>query len=523
MLTYRRRAMKKILQFFFLFFLVQPFVAFADSNPSMLRIICHLAMPWVVGNQVVETLLYIDNENHFIPCLADSYQMYDKYIDIQLRKNIRFQDGTPFDASSVLMNWDAYRRTAKPYFTIDLRMGIKHMEALSPHSVRMWFKEDGLIGLMPVYLRAFYIYSPSYFQRSKGVYPPGNQANLLEPGPWGTGPYMVKEALDNGDTIILERNPTYWQEKFPKTSTIIIYGPRKYDSVTAHQLMKEGKADLFDSVDPSMLPIMTQSKSISLIVKRPMSFLGAPFNMRKPKTPLKDIRVRKALNLLINRSVLFKYLARGSASVTPFIFPLSDKSKDLQPYPYRIDEAKNLLNAAGYSKEHLLSITIGYFVAQKKLAHAIARMLEEGGVRIRFQEYQTRLDWYRHFMAYTHGPENPMENEKWDINIVFTPLYTNSVATHFGECFVSNGGYRWIPEDPKVDKMFFKAMRHRNLKDSEAALLELEKYLYHQYYLMPIYMNPTILAVHNRIVGNSFSDSGYLLNLKEIKIDKDGK
>lgn len=505
---------------FFLALLLFPKNAVSNPNASVLKIICHLAMPWVVGNQVVEPLLYIDNDNRFVPCLAESYQMHDKYVDVQLRKNIQFQDGTRFDASSILMNWDAYRKTANPYFTIDLRMGVKCMEALSTHTVRMWFKEDGLIGLMPVYLRSFYIYSPSYFKHTRETYPPGNQANILEPGPWGTGPYIMKTKEDNGATIILEKNPHYWQKEQPKIATIIIYGVGKFDSVTAHRLIKEGKVDLFDAVSPSMLPIIAQSKSVTVIVKKPTSFLSSLFNMRKPQSPLQDIRVRKALNLLIDRRTLFKYLARGSARMTPFIFPLSHDMEGLQPYPYRPEEAKALLKAAGYSSGHPLSLTMSYFSDQTKMAYAIAGMLEEGGIRVHLEEYRTRLEWYRHVMEYTHGQSNPMEGETWDLNIVFTPLYTNSVATYFGESFVSRGGYRWIPVDHKADEMFFKAMRHRDHKSAEKSLRVLEKYLFNNYYMMPIYINPTILAVHKRISSSSFSASGYLLNLKEIEFDK---
>jgi ABC-type transport system substrate-binding protein len=504
----------------FLVLLISPRDVSSAPNTSVLKVICHVAMPWVVGNQVVEPLLYIDNDNKFIPCLAESYQMYDQYVDVHLRRNINFQDGTPFDASSVLMNWDAYMRTAKPYFTIDLRMGIKDMEALSTHTVRMWFKEVGLIGLLPVYLRSFYIYSPSYFKHTRGTYPPGNQANLLDPGPWGTGPYMLKTKLDNGETIILEKNSLYWQQDRPIIETIIMYGAGKFDSVAAHRLIKEGKVDLFDAVSPSMLPVISKSKSATVIVKKPTSFLSSLFNMRKPHSSLLDIRVRKALNLLIDRRTLFKYLARGSARMTPFILPRLDDEGSLQPYPYSPEEAKALLKAAGFGDGHPLSITISYFSDQKKMAHAIAGMLKEGGVRARLEEYETRIDWYQHVMEYTHGPSRPMESETWDLNIVFTPLYTNSVATYFGESFNSKGGYRWIPVDIKADDMFFKAMRHRDQKASEKSLRKLEKYLFNKYYMMPIYINPTILAVHNRISDNSFSASGYLLNLKEIGFDK---
>jgi ABC-type transport system substrate-binding protein len=491
-----------------------------SQEPDGLKVICHTAMPWVVGNQLVEPLIYVDNDNNFVPCLAHSYEIYRDHMIVNLREGVRFQDGTAFDASSVLMNWKAYQETANPYFTIDLRMGVSNMEALSSHKIKIRFKEDGLIGLMPVYLRSFYLYSPSYFRHSKGIYPPGNQANIWEPGPWGTGPYILKEVLENGETAMLHKNPHYWQQGYPHVEKITIYGAKKVDSLTAHRIMKQGQADLFDAVTPSMFPLMEQSDSISLLVKRPLSSLTTLFNMRKPGSPLCDVRVRKALNLLIDRRTLFKYLAQGRALMTAFIFPLAVEGRTLEPYPFRPDEAKALLDAAGYTAENPLVVTIGYFASEEKLANAIAAMLEEGHVKVLFQKYATRFELYQHVMTYGHKPENPMERETWDLNIVNIGLYTNSVATHFGESFVSEGGYRWILVDPKVDTLFFHAMRQADLRDAEKSLLELESYLYEQYYMMPVYISPTILAVHKRIAGSSFSASGYLLNLKEIVIDE---
>ncbi len=493
--------------------------ALSKTTPDVLRVICHVAMPWVIGNQVAEPLIYVDNDNNFVPHLAASYQVYDTYMDVELRRGIVFHDGTPFDASSVIMNWKVYQETAKPYFTINLHMGVRNIEEISSHMLRIWFKEDGLIGLMPVLLRSFYIYSPSYFTHTKNTYPSGNQANMLVPGNWGTGAYILKDVQENGAVAILEKNPHYWQKDRPKIGKVILYSPKKYDGITAHRLMKVGDADLFDAVSPSMLPIMSQSDSVSLLYKHPLSSLTTMFNMRKPNSPLRDIRVRKALNLLIERRTLFKYLTRGRALMTAFIFPLATSGNNLEPYPFRPEEAKTLLRAAGYANGNRLVLSIGYFISEKKLAYAIGAMLEEGGIKVEYLEYQSRFQWYKRFMAVFHSPENPMENETWDLNIANIGLYTNSVATHFGECFATDGGYRWILSDQKVDEMFLNAMKQKNLNDAEKSLLGLERYLYEQYYMMPIYITPTILAANKRIAKNSFSASGYLLNLKEIELD----
>lgn len=491
----------------------------SQLQPKVLKVICHVATPWVIGNQVVEPLISVDNENRFVPCLAESYEIHDAYMDLNLRKGVLFQDGTPFNADSVLMNWDAYQRTANPYLTIDLRMAIRSMELLSPHQIRIWLKEDGPLGLLLVHLRSFYIYSPAYFQRTEGVYPPGNQANISEPGPWGTGPFQLKEVREEGAVAILAKNPGYWDENLPKPSAIILYGPQTYNSPMAHRILKRGEADLFDAVSPSMIPVMAGSDMTSLEIKTPLSCLTTLFNMRKPNTPLRDIRVRKALNLLMDRKTLFKYVGHGRGLMTAFIFPLSSRNDNLEPYPYQPEAARELLKSAGFDDTHPLAVNIGYYVSEVKLANAIASLLEEGGVRVELQEYGTRYEYYEHVMKYGRSAENPMENESWDLNIVNTGLYSNSVATHFGECFATNGGYRWILPDPKVDDLFYRAVGQRDPESMERGLMELEDYLYANYYMMPIYISPTILAVHQRISRNSFSNSGYLLNMKEIAIE----
>lgn len=519
MMTCLHRLLTTVIALLFLGHSSAPASAGSQLQPKVLKVICHAATPWVIGNQVVESLIHVDNENRFVPCLAESYEIHDSYMDLDLRKGVLFQDGTPFNAASVLMNWEAYERTANPYLTIDLRMGIRSMEALSPHQIRIWFKEDGLLGLLFVYLRSFYIYSPAYFQHSQGVYPPGNQANISEPGPWGTGPFQLKEVREEGAVAILAKNPAYWGKDLPRVSTIIVYGPQTYNSPMAHRMLKRGEADVFDAVSPSMIPVMAGSDMMSLYIKTPVSCLTTLFNMRKPNTPLRDIRVRKALNLLMDRKTLFKYVGHGRGLMTAFIFPLSSRRNSLEPYPYQPKAAVDLLRSAGFDDTHPLTINIGYFASEVKLANAIASLLEEGGVKVGLQEYGTRYEYYEHVMKYGRGTENAMENESWDLNIVNTGLYSNSVATHFGECFATDGGYRWILPDPKVDALFYGAVRQRDPENMERGLMELEDYLHANYYMMPIYISPTILAVHQRISKNSFSNSGYLLNLKEIAIE----
>ncbi|TVR88810.1 MAG: ABC transporter substrate-binding protein [Spirochaetaceae bacterium] len=492
----------------------------AAAPADTLRVIAHIATSWVEGNSVVEPLIYVDNENNFIPALAESWETHERYMDLRLRRGVSFHDGTPFNSASVLRNWERYVASAAntaPYYTIDIRKAVSSVEALDSHRVRLHFIEDAFVGQMKVYLRSFYMYSPSYFAYSGGVYPPGNQANILSAGPWGTGPYRVTEVTAGSAAYTLERNPNYWMDGYPRTSRLEIYGPAAVDTQSAYRWMQEGRADLFDAVTPSMLPALSRQPHLHRVVKHPTSHLTTLYNTRKPNSPLRDIRVRQALNFMIDRNTLSTYVSRQTARMVAFVLPL-DEARNLYPYGYQPERARQLLRAAGYGPENPLELMIAYFISEERLARAIGAMIESAGVRVEYDVYQTRQDYYMRVKNYTHGPDNPIEAERWDLSVVNSGLYTNSIATHF-EAFFGDGGNRWIQRDATADELFLQAMRARSIDESNDRLAELEVYLYEQHYSMPVFIWPSIFVMNERIANNSFSGSGYLLNLKEIAID----
>lgn len=506
-----------------LFLLIQPVSSLQaeENNDDTLRIIAHIATSWVVGNSVVEPLINVDNNNNFIPCLAERWQFTDKYMDLNLRHDVTFHDGTPFDASSVMMNWERYIETAAkkaPYYTLDLRSAVADVEIINSHLVRMHFKPNGFTGQMLVYLRSFYMYSPAYFEHTNNLYAKGNQANILTVGPWGTGPYKIVKAGRKGGITLLDKNPDYWQSGFPRTPHLKIYGPSAVNSKTAYQWLIDGKVEIFDAVTPSMLPLLSRHQHLRRSIKYPTGHLTTLFNTRKPNSALKDIRVRQAINLMIDRRTLHRYVTNESARMVAFILPL-DESKGLQPYPFDPEKAKMLLEDAGYNDKNPLTLLIGYYTSEEKLARAIGAMLENQFVKIEFEKYLTRQDYYKHIKNYSHGPDNPIEGERWDLSIIQSGLYTNSVATHF-EAFFGAGGNRWIEKDEIADQLFLGAMRAPTPDQVKLKLAELEVYLYEKYYSMPLFIWPSIFAMNERIADNFFSGSGYLLNLKEIAIAK---
>lgn len=490
-----------------------------QTSADTLRVIAHIATSWVVGNAVVEPLVYVDNANNFIPKLAKDWNITENYMDLHLQENVLFQDGTPFDANSVINNWKHYVASAQkkaPYYTLDLRLAVRRMEVLGAHTVRMHFNKDAFKGQILVYLRSFYMYSPAYFKKFTD-YPKGNQANILQAGPWGTGAYELVEVQKNGAVYSLQAFGQYWEEGYPRTKNLEIYGPTAIDTQTAYEWMIDGKADLFDAVSPSMLPLLNRHAEVKRSIHYPNSHLTTLFNMRKTDSALRDVRVRKAINLLIDRRVLQRFVSNGLGRMTAFILPL-DSSDGLSPYPHDPKTALELLSEAGFDAQTPLSLVIGYYISEEKLALAITAMLRANGIKIELDKYITRQEYYQHIKNYTHGPDNPIEKERWDLSIVQSGLYTNTVATHF-EAFYGKGGNRWIEADGEADRLFLNAMRAKNIEQANYGFKKMEHYLYDNYYSMPLLIWPSIFALNKRITNDTFSNSGYLLNLREISLE----
>ncbi len=491
----------------------------SEGPPDTLRVIAHIATSWVVGNSVMEPLVNVDNDNNFIPCLAQRWEFTPQHLDLFLRRDVVFHDGTPFTSRAVRNNWERYIATAaekSPYYTLDLRLAVRDVEILDDSTVRMHFQKNAFVGQMLVYLRAFYMYSPSYFEAFSGRYPSGNQANILKAGPWGTGAYRVVRVEGGGAVSYLEANSNYWRAGYPRTPRLEIYSPAAVDGTAAYQWMIEDKADLFDAVSPSMLPLLRKHQHLRRSIKYPTSHLTTLFNTRKPSSPLRDIRVRKAINFLIDRRTLHRFVSQESARMVAFILPL-EEARGLQPYPYDPGMADQLLKEAGFDENTPLPLVIGYYISEEKLAKAIGAMLAGKGIEVEFEKYQTRQEYYKHIKNYTHGPDNPIEGERWDLSLVQSGLYTNTVATHF-EAFYGQGGNRWINTDTEADRLFLHAMQASTPEEAQQRFAEMEVYLYEQHYSMPLFIWPSIFTMHQRISDNSFSGSGYLLNLKELAV-----
>ena len=204
-------------------------------------------------------------------------------------------------------------------------------------------------------------------------------------GPWGTGPYKQVEGFSRpnlrSDRIGLDANMAYWDPtRFPRLRRIII--DNTVEQRQAVELVKasEGRVDVVTEMRP-LETLRVAESPFAMVVKNRGSRLSVfgLFNVHRAAGLWRDVRLRQAANLAINREDLIRYAAKGNGVLIPALLPAQSfgYDPDLVPYPFDPAKARGLLREAGYPD--CLAITL---IAPEDLevqATVVGKMLEHGG------------------------------------------------------------------------------------------------------------------------------------------------
>ncbi len=213
----------------------------------------------------------------------------------------------------------------------------------------------------------------------------------------GIGPYTVTK-FTAGVELILERNSDYYGERpfFSKVTVKSI--PENGARIAA---LLGNNVDLINSVPINGIERIQNEGSFEL-ASTPATrliFLGMDQESEptpkvsgtNDKNPFKDIRVRKAFNLAIDRQGIVDKIMGGIASPTSTIVTesLFGANPDLKLYPYDPEQAKKLLAEAGYPNGFTLTLNApsDRYVNGSQVAQAVAQMLAKIGIDITLETF----------------------------------------------------------------------------------------------------------------------------------------
>ena len=328
----------------------------------------------------VEPLVQLNKEGKVIPDLATSWSMSPDGLTytFNLRQNVKFSDGEPFNAAAAVKSLDRLNSpqtfAAKPG---SLKI-IKDVTAVNDHKLQIQLKSafSPFVGAMATVVAG--VLAPNSFTE---------QGNTIAKVVWpvGTGPYTYTGRVI-GEQLSFSRNSSYWGQKPAFAKQVYKVVP---DAASREALVKSGQAQAIETPSPNDLPALEKSGSGTKVVLGPDDrMIGVVVNTQDPRVPqLSNPLVRQALDYAIDKNTIIQKVQFGAAK--PLTAPLASSvfgycdSTSQNNYQYNVQKAKQLLQQAGATN---LTLTFaspnGHYAGDYEDSQAVAADLEAIGIKV---------------------------------------------------------------------------------------------------------------------------------------------
>jgi peptide/nickel transport system substrate-binding protein len=344
--------------------------------------------------QICEPLMYWDSDaegNAVIkPRLATEWNWVDDTtLEFKLREGVTFSNGEPFNAEAAKLSLEQlFAAFNYSQWLADL---LDEVQVVDDNTVRVVLTKPAGYLTSVLAMGSFQIAPKDFTDRGAEVF---NQSPVC------TGPWTLKEHVKDSH-ITLAANPNYWggAPKFNEITYRIIP-----DDAARVAALEAGEIDIAPNIPHSAADRIAGNDSLELLSIPSLRQFATHFDVDNPKAePLKDARVRLALNLAIDRETMCAQLFNGRC--TPMQGQFLSKfhsgfNPDLQTYPYDPERAKQLLAEAGYPDgfEVDYTYTTGRYPLDKQAGEAMAAYLRAIGLTVN-ESAVDFPEWARQFDA----------------------------------------------------------------------------------------------------------------------------
>jgi ABC-type transport system substrate-binding protein len=363
------------------------------------------------------------------PWLATEWKVSDdkKEWTFKLKSGEKFADGTPVTAAAVKFTLERLLDTKLAAPNRTLLSSVTEIAAPSDQELRIKTKEP-FAPLLENLAHPGAAIVPQNFDPQKPV---------------GSGPYKLQDR-QSGVKLVLARNEHYggtapaWDQ--------IIYKPVP-EAAGRSVALESGEAQIVNRLAPEAVADLKNNGKVEVLVK-PSTF-QISFEINNRMKPFDDPRVRRALNLAVDKDALVKGLLRSMGSVPVGPVPAGAQwPLTLKAFSYSPDEAKKLLADAGVKPGQAVEIwtTQGRYAKDKEMAEAVAGYLQAVGLapQIKVMEWGT----------YSKAIEDPKKTAALYILGSSVPTLDWRLTRNFLSTSTNNySGYK----NEEVDKLLLQA------------------------------------------------------------------
>jgi peptide/nickel transport system substrate-binding protein len=340
-----------------------------------------------------EGLTRYDAQYRIEPALATKWTyLSPTQVRFELRKGVKWHDGTPFTADDVVFS---FNRIRQPQGTMGIYVaGVSDVKKIDDHTV-----DFILAGPNPILLRNtvyFFIMSKAWAEKNNTAKVQDYRAkeeNYASRNVMGTGAYRIT-AWQPDQRVTMAANPDWW-DKTGGNVKEVIYTPIKSDPTRVAALLS-GDIDMLTDIPTQDVARLRADGKVKMMEGAEVRTIflapdvGSPelkYSNVKGKNPFADKRVRQALSMAIDREVIRRNMMRGlSVPAGILIAPgVHGHSPELDvPTKPDVDGAKKLLADAGYPDgfEVRLNCPNNRYVNDEEVCQAVVSMWARIGVKV---------------------------------------------------------------------------------------------------------------------------------------------
>lgn len=337
---------------------------------------------------VFDTLVMADENLQMKPGLATSWKPIDDTTwEFKIREGVKFHDGSELTAEDVKFSIDRIPVVTGPMSMTIYTKQVKEAKVVDKHTLHVITKAPAPT-LPNDFIRLFVVSKAVGMEARNEQFNSGKAAI-------GTGPYKFVSWEPKGDFVV-ERFDGYWGQKPHWQKVIRKEIPNDPARMAA---LKSGQVDIVNYVPATDYAAMQKDKSVDTFIADTVYFLNLTPNVKEtlPKpvkvdgkeitaNPLRDPKVREALDLAIDRKTLVRVVLEGLGRPANQLMPTNffGGSKNLPERPYDVAKAKKLLADAGYPKGFEIDFhcTNNRLPGDSAVCEALSQMWARAGLKV---------------------------------------------------------------------------------------------------------------------------------------------
>ncbi|MEW9922171.1 ABC transporter substrate-binding protein [Marimonas sp. MJW-29] len=350
-----------------------------------------------LAHQIMEPLVMRDMEGTIVPALATEWAPSEENPNVwvfKLREGVTFHDGAAFDSSDVKFSLDRAMSTDSDYK--ELLASVKEVRAPDAYTIEI--ETNGPNPIMPNNLTNLFIMDQDWAEANNAVKVQdyeGGEDTFAAKNANGTGAYKLVSREPDVKTV-LTINENYWgKDEFPMEVTEIIYTPIQ-NAATRVAALLSGEVDFIQDVpvqdlsrvaDTDGLDVRTAPQNRVIFFGMNMGDADLANDNVEGKNPFADVRVRRAVNMAINRDAIKQVVMRGQSAPAGMIAPpfVNGWNEEMDSSSKTdIDAAKALMAEAGYGDGFSIQLDCpnDRYINDEAICQAAVGMLAQIGVTV---------------------------------------------------------------------------------------------------------------------------------------------